>query len=324
MSTDPIPIIRPARPLAGPETTKTAAGIMLGLMVKQRREALGLKQNQLAKDVAVSNSKICRLENADGPPERRMVHDVIKQLRFDDAGREVMMMLLARALEPEWFQHRFNDITPDYLKRLLGLESMALSLTAYDVRLVTGLLQTPKYASRILQSGLHLNEQDGEEMELRLAQRLERQSRVLGQAEPPRCVFLMDESVLMRRVGDDDVMHGQMVHLREYADHPYVTIRFVMLDRLIAGNAASMAGSMAELQFGRDGLPDMVYSEGYEKADYHTRPSSVSDRLGARLTRKQNDYERHLQLLLRIQGEACASPAESRHLLDAAIKRYAP
>ncbi len=169
-------------------------------------------------------------------------------------------------------------------------------------------------------------------MELRLAQRVERQERVLGHADPPQCIVLQDESVLRRRVGPDEVMRAQMVHMRELADLPHVVIRFVLLDGMIAGNEASMAGSMASLQFGRGSLPDMVYAEGYGKADYFSKPVrspeerakpwSQKDNDYEPWSQKDNDYERHLQLLLRIQGEACASPARSRRMLDEAIKHF--
>lgn len=226
--------------------------------------------------------------------------------------REKLTMLLSRAVEPEWFQGRFGDFTAEYLRRLLGLESMAIGLTTYDVRLVSGLLQTPGYASCLIRTGLHIREWGSPEMAMRVALRQERQRRVFEQADPPRCVFLMDESVLIRRVGSDAVMLGQMLHLLAIADDPNITIRFVLLDRLIAGNEASMAGGMAHLQFGRGGLPDLVYVEGYGKADYYTKPARSAEERAKPWPTKDNEFERHLQLLLRIQGEACASPADSR------------
>lgn len=320
MSSDSNPIVRLARP-SGPDWTKTAANIMLGRSFKDLRERAGLTQKELAQALLLSAPTIHRLENAETSPQRRTAEAVINHFRLGDSERDSLLMLLSRAIEPEWFQHRFEDCTPGYLQRLLGLESLAIHMTTYDVRLISGLLQTPAYAAGIIRTGLHLNEWDGPEVDLRLAQRLERQDRVLRQADPPRCVFLMDESVLRRRVGPKAVMREQMVFLREMAALPHITIRFVLLDRMIAGNAASMAGSMAHLQFGRDGLPEFVYAEGYEKADYFTKPSRLRDH-GKPLTPRENDFERHLQLLLRIQGEACASPAKSRLMLDKVIKRY--
>ncbi|MGQ4484258.1 helix-turn-helix domain-containing protein [Streptomyces sp. SAS_281] len=322
MSSDPIPIMRLARPAAGPATTTTAAAIMLGLSVKAHREAVGLRQQELAKSIHVSTTTVCRLEKGEKSPQRRTVEGAADALKVDNKTRDLWRVLVARTEEPEWFQSRFADLTPDWLKRLLGLESMAIDLTLYDVRLVSGLLQTPEYAACVIRTGLHRREWDGEKMELRLAQRVERQQRVLGQAEPPTAIFLMDESVLVRRAGPDEVMRAQMVHMRELADLPHIVIRFVLLDAMIAGNEAAMAGSMAQLKFGSDGPPDMVYAEHYGSADYHVKPERSHDERARPWSQKDMEYESHLQLLLRIQGEACASPQQSRRMLEEAIRRY--
>ncbi|MEU4796374.1 helix-turn-helix transcriptional regulator [Streptomyces sp. NPDC023327] len=321
MSSDLNPVVRLARS-SGPDWTKTAANIMLGRTVRELRENARLTQKNLAEAIHVSVSTINRLETADTTPMRRTVDAVINVLEPDDSTRETLMMQLSRALEPEWFQHRFSDCTPEYLHRLLGLESMAINITTYDVRLVPGLLQTEAYTEHIIRTGLHLSEWDGPEVELRLAQRLERQQRVLEQMDPPQCIFMMDQSVLARKAGTKAIMREQMVYLREMSDLPHITLRFVLSGRMIAGNAAAMAGSMAQLQFGRGGLPDFVYAEQYEKADYFTKPSRKLKDPSRPPTPRQNDYERHLQLLLRIQGEGCASPAKSRRMLDKAIRRY--
>ncbi|MFD3356286.1 helix-turn-helix domain-containing protein [Streptomyces fradiae] len=324
VSSEPIPIIRRPRRVAGSGGSSTAALIMLGLAAKELRERAGLTQTALAKAIHVSNSTICRLEaaRAENPPERRTVEAVLGHLRASPEKRAEMLSLLSRALEPEWYQHRYSDCTPDHLRRLLGLESMAISLTTYEARLVPGLLQSPGYTRCVVLTGLHLREWDSPEVESRLAQRRERQARVLGQDDPPRCVFLMDESVLYRRVGADEVMREQMEHLRELAAHPHITLRFVLLDRMIAGNAGTMAGSMTHLVFGRGSLPDLVYVEGYEKADYHSKPARSAEERARPWPVKENEFERHLQLLLRLQGEACASPAKSRLMLDDAVRRY--
>ncbi|MFF8731089.1 helix-turn-helix domain-containing protein [Streptomyces sp. NPDC015171] len=321
MSSDLNPVVRLARS-TGPDWTKTAANIMLGRTVRELREKSGLTQKSLAQAIHVSVSTINRLETAEATPMRRTVDAVINVLEPDTDTRDTLSVLLSRAMEPEWFQHRFSDCTPEYLHRLLGLESMAITITTYDVRLVPGLLQTPGYTEHIIRTGLHLSEWDGPEVELRLAQRRERQLRVLGQPDPPQCVVVMDQSVLVRKAGTKNVMREQMTYLREMSDLPHITIRFVLSSRMIAGNAAAMAGSMAQLEFGRGGLPGFVYAEQYEKADYFTRPAPKRRDPNKPPTPRQNDYERHLQLLLRIQGEGCASPAKSRLMLDKAIKRY--
>lgn len=321
MSADPNPIIRLARP-AGPDCTQTAAKIILGSAVRKLRERENLTLTQLAKQIHVSLATAHRLEDGKGKPARLTVESVISYFQLGEQARDELLMLFARTQEPEWFQHRYDDCTPDYLHRLLGLESMAIQITTYDVRLVPGLLQTPSYTDHIVRTGLHLSEWDDDEVELRRAQREERRVRVLGQQDPPRCIFMMDDSVLRRKVGNKATMREQFTHLREMADLPHITIRFVFSSRMIAGNAAALAGSMAQLQFGRGGLADLVYAEGYERADYFTKPSRDPRDPQKPLTRRQSDYERHLQLLLRIQGEGCASPMKSKQMLERAIRRY--
>lgn len=322
MSSKPIPINRLARQVAGPDGTQTAARIMLGRTVRELRLHANCTQLDVARQIHVSNSTISRLEDGRGKPEQRTLDSVMKLLKVGPQKKAELLALLSRAHEPEWFQHRYTDCAPDWLQRLLGLESMAISLQGYDARLVTGLLQTQEYAGAVIRTGLHLSEWGSEEERLRVQMRLERQERVFGQPHPPHCIFLMDESVLQRRVGPNDVMHHQMKRLREMADRSYITIRFVLLDRLIAGNAGTMLGSMTHLQFGRGGLPDLVYAEMYEDAKYYSKPDDPClDEVAAGRS-KPSEYERYLQLLLRIGGEACASPAESRIMIDDAIKRF--
>ncbi|WP_335932707.1 Scr1 family TA system antitoxin-like transcriptional regulator [Streptomyces sp. PTD5-9] len=98
----------------------------------------------------------------------------MKHLKTDGPKRQELELLLSRAQEPEWFQSRFGDFTADCLRRLLGLESMAIGLTVYDVRLVSGLLQTRDYASRVIRTDLRLTEWDSPAMAMRVALRQER------------------------------------------------------------------------------------------------------------------------------------------------------
>ncbi|MBI0375581.1 helix-turn-helix domain-containing protein [Streptomyces rhizosphaericus] len=327
MASEPIPINRLARQAAGPDATQTAARIMLGRAVRDLRVQAKLTQVDVASKIHVSNSTISRLEDGKGKPEQRTLDGVMTFFKVGPQQRAELQAALVRAQEPEWFQHRYTDCAPGWFQRLLGLESMAISLQGYDARLVTGLLQTKEYAGAVIRTGLHLAEWGSDEERLRVELRLERQERVFGQPHPPHCIFYMDESVLRRRVDTDDVMLAQMQHLRAMADRPYITIRFVLLDRLIAGNAGTMHGSMTHLQFGRGGLPDLVYAEFYEDAKYYSRPDDPCiDDVTAGQSKpgpaKASDYERFLQLLLRIGGEACASPVESRIMIDDAIKRF--
>ncbi|MGW0731714.1 helix-turn-helix domain-containing protein [Streptomyces sp. NPDC002851] len=304
MSPDSIPLFRPARPKVGPDTSPTAALIVVGTTLRDLRG--DLKQGQAAKLINVSGSTISRMERAEIPADVRNIRDLARAYKAPQGRRDELDLLANRALEPEWYVHRLNDCTPSYARRLFGLESQAIFLMSYESTVVPGLLQTPAYARHVFSTGLRLDEE--EELRLRVELRQERQQRVFGQEQPPQAIFLIDESVLYRRAGSDEVMVEQMRRLLELSDGHGITIRFVKLDSAIASNAAGAGtGSMTHLQFGRGGLPDLVYLEGYDEASYRT---------------KEDDLERHVALLLRLSDEACATRAESREMLAKAIKRF--
>ncbi|PCG88012.1 transcriptional regulator [Streptomyces sp. WZ.A104] len=297
---DPVPLFRAfAR-----EATPTAAAIMLGVDLRRLRG--GMPAKVAAKAIDASVSKISRLERAESPPDIRDVLTLADRYGVDLETRAALERLTIRAKEPEWFQPHFNDCTAQWLRRLFGLESLATDLMNYESGVVPGLLQTSEYAREVIRTGLHGCEHA--EVDRRVELREERQRRVFGQACPPRATFLMDEAVLRRRAGSDQVMAGQMWKLLEMSDLPHVSIRFVLEDAAIAANAASAgSGSMTHLKFGLGGPPEMVYLEGYEEASYRT---------------KEDDLERHVQLLLRLSAEAAASRAESRRMLIEAFKRF--
>lgn len=297
---DPVSLFRPFTRKASP----TAAGIILGVDLRALRGKTPAKV--AAKTISASVSKISRLERAESPPDIRDVRLLARSYGASPEVREELERLTLRALEPEWYQERFHDCTAHWLRRLFGLESQSTELFNYESGVVSGLLQAPEYAREVIRTGLHGCE--GAEVERRVAQREERQYRVFGQAEPPRVAFMMDEAVLRRRAGSNEVMAAQMRKLLQMSDMPNVSIRFVLEDNAIAANAASAgSGSMTHLKFGAGGPPEMVYLEGYEEATYCT---------------KEEELERHVQLLLRLSGEAAASRAESRRMLVEAIERF--
>jgi AAA+ superfamily predicted ATPase len=59
----------------------------------------------------------------------------------------------------------------------------------------------------------------------RLANRAERQRRVLGRDAPPKVCFILDELALYRCVGGPRVMAAQVGRLREVAAMPLVTLQ---------------------------------------------------------------------------------------------------
>ncbi|AQU69930.1 hypothetical protein BBN63_30835 [Streptomyces niveus] len=298
---NPVPLIGQAPdPVRRRSLNPTAAGIVLGLELRGMREARGITATASAKLINASVSKVSRLERAQSPPDPRDIDILADRYGATAAERAGLTLLARRAVEPEWFD-RYSDYAASWMHRLIGLESQAVYFCAYEARIVPGLLQTAAYARQIISDGLRVSE--GDQVEQRVGLRLERQRRFFEQPEPPRGVFLLDQSVLLRRVGTPRIMAEQLRGLLEYSDRPGVTIRFVPLDSSVVSNH----GSMAHLRFGPLGPPAMVYVEGDDDATYYVKP---------------DDVERRVEVMLRLSHEAAASWRDSRTILIDAIKRY--
>lgn len=282
--------------------TPTAAGIVLGVELRQLRTERGLTATAAAKLINASTSKVSRLERAESPPDKRDVRELAAHYKADAAKRAELDDLTCRAQEPEWFD-RYSDYAAAYMQRLIALESEARSFWTYESRLVPGLLQTREYARQIISDGLRISE--GDQVEQRVALREERQRRFFEQPEPPHGTFLLDETVLFRQVGTWQIMADQLRKLVSFSDRPGVVIRFVPLNSPFVSNY----GSMTHLTFRLGGPPAMAYVEGDDDATYYV---------------KTEDVERRMESLLRLSHESAASWRNSRAILQDVIKRYEP
>jgi hypothetical protein len=101
-------------------------------------------------------------------------------------------------------------------------EDKAATLRAWSPSIVTGLLQTEKYARALITVQPFITD---DVVTTRLDARMERQRRVLGKDEPPAACFIVDEMSLYREVGSTEITAGQMHHLSTVAAVPRVTVQ---------------------------------------------------------------------------------------------------
>ncbi|MGW7412610.1 helix-turn-helix domain-containing protein [Streptomyces sp. NPDC054863] len=293
----PVPFRRPA---TRTDLNPTAAGVVLGMELRNLRKAHKIPLVTAGKAISASVSKVSRLECAESPPDLRDVRELASFYRAGTAQIQHLEHLTKRALEPAWFD-RYEDFSSSWTHRLIGLESAAVSLWTYEVNLMPGLLQSEEYAREIFSNDLGVN--GNEQVEQRVALRHERQRRFFEQPDPPSAVFLLDESVLARSPGDSRIMRGQLNKLLGMLRIPNVSIRFVPLKRSVV----TAVGSMTCLKFSAGGPQDMVYVETHDAASYYT---------------KQAEVERYYQLMLRLSEEAAASRHKSHEMLLAAIADF--
>jgi hypothetical protein len=143
------------------------------------------------------------------------------------------------------------------------------------------LLQSEEYAIAMIRAA-RLGDTDAE-IEQRVHVRMEHRS-LLTQDDPIDLRVVLDEAVLSRPVGGDEVMRDQLMRLIEAARLPNVIIQILPF---AAGAHAGMDGTFAILEFEEDEYADVVFAENAtgglfpEKAEELRRHNSIFETIRA-------------------------------------------
>ena len=126
-----------------------------------------------------------------------------------------------------WFTEYYEELrgwseVPAAFRNWAELEEKAVRLCDWWPSIVTGFLQTEDYARALIQT---VPGTTSESAATRLANRMERQRRVLERSTPPKIIFVVDELALYRRVGNAEVMAAQLRRLLEASAMPLVTLQ---------------------------------------------------------------------------------------------------
>ncbi|MGX2995755.1 Scr1 family TA system antitoxin-like transcriptional regulator [Streptomyces sp. JNUCC 64] len=233
-----------------------------------------MTQTELAQRTRTSKSTISRLESTDCPipselPE--LFDQVFGTGRvFTDLYEEC-----TDASRPAVFRHR------------LALERKAKAIWEWDTGLVPGLLQTPGYADALFRKGYPR----GSEAEIAaLVQKRIKRQEIFRSAMPPDLRVIICESVLMRRVGDNQVMHGQLASLLKHVDRPTTRVRVVPL----AAGAHRLIGAPISVLI-LSNQATVVYVEAFNTAaiikeaePVRVGTSAFTDLMGEALTAQQS------------------------------------
>ncbi|QUI34428.1 helix-turn-helix transcriptional regulator [Streptomyces alfalfae] len=247
---------------------------MVGALLAVHREAAGYTQRALAERLLISEELIASIEQG----RRQLKMDLAVQL--DDFLGTNRTLQTAVEHMPE------VDLVPRWAEEYMDLEREALTLSWYDNQVLPGLLQTPAYARNVFRNDVPALTED--EIELRVAARMERQE-VLHRREPPTICFIISEVTLMDRLGGDDVHVEQLRHLMELATLPGVTLQVMPVGRSFH---AGLSGPFILIE-----TPDhqrLGYTEAQRGSQLIADPDEVSilDRKCAMLrTQALNPYE---------------------------------
>lgn len=216
--------------------------------LRKLREAASFTQKQVAEKLEWSVSKIIRIENGTsnvGVTDLRALLQLYGVTRADEVDP---LLDEARASRKSvWWTPYRQHIDPQ-LYVFIGYEASAVRIHQYQALAMPGLMQTRNY-TRALVSGV---EDDKAAIERGVIIRAKRQGIVTP--DGPELHFIIDEAVLLRYVGDPEIMIEQWEAILEKAKLPNVFVRVLPLGPRAAKSHRGMRGSFSLLELpGDDG-----------------------------------------------------------------------
>jgi transcriptional regulator with XRE-family HTH domain len=226
----------------------------LGGELKRLRMAAGLTREIVAERTRLDASSIYRIEAARNRPHRRTVLTLLDLYGVTEPTDQAPYVdMLAKSSELNWLV-TFEDVLPESYQTFINFEAEASRLEAYEGQIMPGLLQTEAYARAVIQ-GL-MPEGTAEDVERRVEVRGRRQA-AIQKPDPVGLWTILDEGVIRRVVGGDDVHRDQLRHLVEASKAPNVTVQVVPFS---AGAHPGMPGAFVVMSF-PDSDPPLVYTE---------------------------------------------------------------
>lgn len=224
-----------------------------GAEVRRVRTEIGLPQTELAKQLFVTRSMLCKIEAAQRVPSEDLARQLDDALGTDGHFRRLWPLVVRHAY-PTWF------------RPYVDLEASATIIRSFQSQLIPGLLQTEDYARAVL-SGRRPDIPKLEEM---VFARLHRQH-ILSRQEPPRLWIVLDEHAIRRKIGGPEVMRAQLVRLLQAMEVPRVVVQLVPSD---ARTHPALTGAFAVLSFSEG--PEVIYEECFFEGRLRAEPEVVA------------------------------------------------
>ena len=278
----------------------TVLRILLGTQLRRLRQEKGISRHDAGYEIRASHAKISRMELGQVSFKKRDVDDLLKLYGVDDSHqRDALLGLISSANAQGWW-HKYGDVLPQWFGVYVGLEEAASVIRTFEVQFVPGLLQTPDYARSVVK--LSHSARSDQDIDSRVDMRIRRQQR-FTEPDAPRLWAVIDEAVLHRPYGGNEVMRGQIEHLLDMGRRPNITLQVATF---AMGGHPAAGGPFSILRFPTPQLPDVVYLEQLSSALYFD---------------KYEDTHRYAQTMDHLATQS-PSPERSAHILREFLERY--
>jgi transcriptional regulator with XRE-family HTH domain len=221
--------------------------------LRRARLDAGLTQEQTAQAMDWSLSKLIRIENGTNNISTNDLKALSHYYKIADEKQVTAWLALARASrERTWWS--IADI-PKSLAELIEYENAAHISRTYEDMVIPGLLQTTDYmrASTRQLAPYMTDSQVDAEIEVRL-----KRQELLKRAAAPLLFFVLDEAVIRRVVGGNDVMRDQLQRLIETRDSPNITVEVIPFT---AGLVPGLQAPFVILEFSDAADDELLYLE---------------------------------------------------------------
>ncbi len=275
--------------LAAPSALQWLIGVELA---RYRKEA-GLSLSELSSACGIGKPKLGHMETGRSTQYPGDIRKILRACNVERENIDRLVLLSSRADDASWVGP-WTDVVSDWLRTMVGLESLARREFVFEPIVLPGLLQTEAYAMAMTNASPRVREDSaGRLVEFRM-----QRARLLLKDEPLELHAVLNSQALRLRVGNQDLMNEQYRHLLRLGALPNVTLQVVQPE---AGPHAANTGQFMLLDFA-DARP-IVYIEIQDAAVFVGEPDRV------------RTYTLSTQSLERV----ALSPGESATLIESLI-----
>lgn len=200
----------------------------LAAELRRLRARAGFIGEDVADRLGWSASKLSRIETSKIGVKLEDLQLLLDLYRVSE-GHRSEVLALARESTSSSVPKSVRATLPGDYADFLQAEAEAESVWNWEPQNVPGLLQTEGYSRAIMLMWVSMLTLPPGEIDRRVETRRLRQQ-VLSRDPPLRLSFVVDESVLYRKIGDASVMRRQLQYLIDASRLPHVDLRILPLN----------------------------------------------------------------------------------------------
>ncbi|MEV7370748.1 helix-turn-helix transcriptional regulator [Streptomyces sp. NPDC090301] len=209
------------------------AARMAAAVARKTRLKKGLTQDRLGTQMGFTGAAISAMERLIHPVSDEMLVQLERVLGGGTGVFEEMRELVRLEKLPE----QFRGYAP--------IEQKAVALWLYANHVVHGLFQTEAYARALISGGYP--EPTPERVEELVIGRMARKA-LFDRKQVCEIELVLDESVLRRPIGDEEVLREQLAHLAECARRRNVNVQVLPLDAGLEGEYVADRGNLTVIE----------------------------------------------------------------------------